>query len=175
MVDSVISATTRQFKILTLLTAQIEAVTPENGYAYDLTGRVFRGRVIFGKDDPIPMVSILEAPRPGIQTPADENKVARLTSWELLIQGWVLDDKVNPLDPVYPLKGSVERQLGRVFAQNPQTGQGLYPEYKLFGTLASMVVGPGVCRPPDAQLSSKAFFWLPVTVQYLEDLSAPFV
>jgi hypothetical protein len=173
---SIITATTRQFAILQALTAQLQAITPANGYAYDLSAAVYRGRAVFGANDPVPMLSILEAPRPGITTPADDVKKVRLTSWELLIQGWAADDKQNPLDPVYPLKGSVERQLGQVLATRSSDGLPMYPgAYMLGGKIASMVVGPGVCRPPDINISAKAFFWLPITVQYQEDLSAPFV
>jgi hypothetical protein len=171
-----ITPTSKQFAIMKALTAQLQAITPMNGYAYDLSQVVFRGRVIFGADDPIPMLSILEAPRPGITTEANDTSFVRLTSWELLVQGWAPDDKQNPLDPVYPLKASVERQLARCLKTRDADGRGQYPaEYMLGGLISSMRLGPGVCRPPDAQVSSKAFFWLPLTVQYKEDLSAPFV
>ena len=51
--------------ILKALCAHIEAqVRISNGFQHDLQGRVFRGRSVFGQDDPLPMVSVLEAPRP---------------------------------------------------------------------------------------------------------------
>jgi hypothetical protein len=54
----------RQLDILRALTAHLEGINPENGYDYDMRGRVFRGRAEFGDDTPLPHLSILEAPRP---------------------------------------------------------------------------------------------------------------
>jgi hypothetical protein len=178
-----ITTLSRQFDILSALTTQLQGITPQNGFAYDLSAAVFRGRTVFGDADPLPCLSILEAPRPGVEVVADTEMVKRKTEWELLIQGWAVDDKWNPLDPVYPLKASVEYQLARAAATDPNSGLPAFPaEFRLgkvvsTGTwrVAAMKIGPGVCRPPDGKLSSRAFFYLPLTIEYMEDLLNPFV
>lgn len=165
----------KQLQILQALTAQIETVTPDNGYDFDLTGKVFRGRALFGKETVPPFVSILESTKPGIGTDADIEKLFRSTAWPLLIQGWASDDKENPLDPAYDLKASVEQRLSRISAADPRGSGPSYPaEYLLGRLIISIRIGPGICRPP-ADATPTAFFFLPVTIEYKEDLANPFV
>jgi hypothetical protein len=177
-----ITAMTRQLDILQALTAQLQGITPANGYNFDMSASVYRGITVFGDDKPPPALSILEAPRPGIEVTATTDLMKRLTSWEILVQGWAEDDKLNPLDPVYALKASVEHRLARVGEAGGGTGAYYYPAEAMLGLnsagkyrIASIQIGPGVCRPPDAKISPRAFFYLPVTLKYNEDLSAPFV
>lgn len=158
--------------VLKALTAHLQSITKANGYDYDLgpdgafpNGKVFRGRTLFGEGDPVPLVSILESPRSDIGSFAGENGSERKENWSLLIQGWVADDVENPTDPAYGLMDAVERQLARLIKTSGHTGDALYPdEYLLGRSVGDIQVLPGVVRPPMEQVSSKAFFYLPVRV-----------
>ena len=52
----------KRLVVLKALCSHLEAqVRTTNGFQHDLQGRVFRGRSVFGQDDPLPMVSVLSA------------------------------------------------------------------------------------------------------------------
>lgn len=145
------------------LTAFLKMITIANGYSQDLYANVFRGRTVFGAEDPIPLISILESPRSDVGSYAGENE--RKENWGLLIQGWTHDDPENPTDPAYELMDEVERHLERISACSPINGQPIFPDdYMLGKTIADIKVHPGVVRPPMEGVSSKAFFYLPVTL-----------
>lgn len=158
--------------VLKRLTTHLQGITPANGYEYDLSpdapfpkGKVFRGRTIFGQDDPVPLVSILESPRSDAGQFAGENGYQRSEGWGLMIQGWAADDVDNPTDPAYGLMEAVEHRLSRIIAQDASSGMAVYPdEYMLGKTISSLTVLPGVVRPPMAEVSAKAFFYLPVRI-----------
>lgn len=152
-------------KALTVL-LESTVLTPVAGIVLPATllGVVFRGRARFGDNDPTTMLSILESPRPGGADYAG-NSEARNESWQLLIQGWCPDDKVNPSDPVYSLLDDVERQLDRIVRSSGGTGFPKYSADYMLGNLVSdFRVSPGVVRPPTENVSSKSFFYLPVQV-----------
>jgi hypothetical protein len=70
--------TSRQLDLLIRLTTHFEGITPTNGYGFDLTGKVFRGRLVFGADDPDPVVSIVEHLSADISVDvAGENRISR--------------------------------------------------------------------------------------------------
>lgn len=149
--------------VLKKLTEHLRGITPANGYDYDLSASVFRGRSLFGEGDPIPMLSILEAPQSDEGVFAGENKSQRSENWSLLIQGWAQDDVANPTDPAYGLMDAVERHLLRLIQVSQINGEPLYPvEYMLGRSVAGVTIPPGVVRPPMEMVSSKAFFYLPV-------------
>lgn len=163
----------KQLTILKLLTVQLELVNPDNGYDFDLRSKVYRGRTVFGAETDAPYASILESPRPIPATDVGDPKLVRQVDWQLLVQGWAIDDKDNPLDSTYGLKASVEQVLSRL-VQVDSNGRPAYPDSYLLGRRAiSLVIGPGVCRPP-SEVASLGFFFLPVTVAYSEDLRLPF-
>lgn len=70
----------------------LEEITPANGYALDLSTSVFRGRNVFGDSDPIPLVSILEAPDPINPLTSPKDSGDQKGNWALLIQGFAVDD-----------------------------------------------------------------------------------
>jgi hypothetical protein len=174
------------------LTAVLKAITPANGYNNDLsdftdlatgdpTQRVFRGRNIFGADDPLPCLSILENPHAEDslrEEPRGGGGIAR-GPWELLIQGFAQDDAQNPSDPAHWLMADVKLALARERAKLKKTampatmgGAG----YDLFGmgtVVEDMKIGGGVVRPPD-DVSAKAFFWLILSLTMAEDTGNPF-
>lgn len=171
----------KQLYILKALTTWLQGITPANGYAdLDLSSSVFRGRTLFGKDDPVPMLSILEAPKPDIGLAAGENKLKRSEDWLLLLQGWAEDDKVNPTDPVYALKAAAEKRLSDIVLTKPNTGEAMFPVIYMLNidgarVIGDLAIGPGVVRPPDAQVSAKAYFFTPLRVKLLMDVSDPYV
>lgn len=164
-----------RLRVLKALTAQLLKITPANGYDFDMTGKVHRGRILFGSEslDAVPFLSILEAPKPAFGIAAAEQKVKRSEAWLLFVQGWAQDDKANPTDPAYALMAAVEECLGEVTSE--VNGQAQVPaSYLLGGLIGSMTYGPGLCHPPQADLSSKAFFYLPVEVGLVYDVRKPY-
>lgn len=152
-----------RLEVLKRLTALLQGITKANGYSHDLALNVFRGRAVFGATDPIPLVSILESPRSDVGSYAGENE--RKDGWGLLIQGWTYDDAEHPTDPAYELMDDVEVHLERISACSPVNGVELFPDDYLLGrTIADIRVSPGVVRPPLEGVSSKAFFYLPITL-----------
>ena len=49
---------------------RLKEISTANGYHTELNEQVYRGRVIFGENDPLPLASILEVPIPLDQTPS---------------------------------------------------------------------------------------------------------
>jgi len=151
--------------VLQRLTSHLKGITPANGYDVDLSASVFRGRTVFGADDPVPLISILESPRSDSGLYAGSGNDARVENWSLMIQGWTTDDIENPTDPVYGLLADVEHRLSRLGEISQINGCPVYPdEYLLGRTIGGITLRPPVVRPPVENVSSKAFFYLPVQV-----------
>lgn len=156
------------------LTALFETIeyTDFDSTEFDMAGRVYRGRTIFGSESLVPMISILEAPIPNDSTPSPRGGTASQQNWELVVQGFVRDDRQNPTDPAHMLMAEVKRILAleRKKQNWDKPEQGIL---QLGRTIDDIVIGSGVVRPSD-ELSSKAFFWLVLTVKMVEDLSDPY-
>lgn len=168
-------ADSKRLAVLKRLTAHLQGITPENGYEYDLSAAVFRGKSVFGADMPLPCLSVLEHPKPDTGIFAGQGKRAFTEEWVLMLQGWVEDDEENPTDPAYGLEAAVRKRLYDIMAQT-NGGQPKYPDVYMLGKLISdIAIGPPVVRPPDNQVSSKAFFFLPLRVSLQTDVSQPYV
>lgn len=152
----------------------------------DFTNAVFRGRDGFGENDPLPMMSILEPPLPIEQLVSSETNAGSTGQWDLMIQGFVEDDKTHPTDPAHWLMADVKAVLAkekiRVQPGNRQPdpfGQGksaVFEGKNIGNCVISIVsIGPGVVRPPEIGVSNKAFFWLTLTLKISEDINLPFV
>jgi hypothetical protein len=177
-------ADSRKLSVMKALTTHFEAINPTNDdpalapatpYAIDLRGKVSRGRLTFGPDELVdgPILSILEATK-AIEPVSVAEGLVRKSSWQLLIQGFVQDEKENPTDPAYDLLALVEMRLARV-VQRDKNGDGAYPdEYRLDGLIDSLAIGDGIVRPSDPQVSPTAFFYLPVVVVLATDLRNPY-
>ena len=165
---------TKQLVILQRLATLIEGITPDNGYDYDLTGRVFRGKTIFGASEVPPFVSILESLRPDPQpmTAGSENMI-RLEDWELLIQGWAVNDPANPTDSLYNLKGALEKRLARMVLTTAAGSPAFPDDYRLGRIIASARIGPGVVRAATPQAGGIEALYLPVVICYKADVSDP--
>ena len=167
--------TDRPFRLRVLdgLTDCLAAIAAEEGvYTYTLANAVFRGRNLFGDDDPETMVSILEPPIGEDQLTAGEDGTSSTGAWVLHVQGFVKDDHDNPTDPAHFLMADCKRALilqrQRVYEKG--AGQNILG---MEGRVTDIKVGSGVVRPPD-EVSDKAYFWLPITLGLVEDLDDPF-
>lgn len=149
-------------------------ITVDKGRPFDLTGRVFRGRVRYGHNEPIPMVSLMQAPNIDIENENVGKGRQRAASKTFLIQGWVADDFDNPTDPAHELMAEVKFALGTILDMDgpnfmlqaySSTGNGL---------LSDLNISTGLVRPPEAAISDKAYFWLPILVTVVEDLTDPY-
>lgn len=157
-----------RLRILKALTRVIEQVAPANGYHHDLTAKVFRGRIRYDQDDPIPMISILEAPIPEDSPPQSGQNTAAYGNWELLIQGFVDDDRINPSDPAHNLMADVKSAI--VKERNREYGNDLLG---MGNRVKSMSIGQGSVRPSDDP-TAEAFFWFKLTLSVVEDLESPY-
>lgn len=158
-----------RLRVLKALTRALEEITEDNGYRFDLAGKVFRGRDIFGDSDPLPMVSILEAIEEQKQLPAPQTGTTSTGPWELLVQGFVDDDFAHPTDPAHALMADVKRRL---IAERTK-GRG-YDVLGMGGKVTDLKISHGVVRPPD-EVSGKAYFWLRLTLEVVENLLDPYV
>lgn len=154
-----------KLQVLQALTTHLEGISGADWGDFDMDGNVFRGRTRFGDDAPATFLSILEAPRADAGRDAGENKASKSTDWLLLLQGWTVDDPVNPTDPIYYLQAQVEKRLEMIVKVKPHNGSPVYPDVYMLGNLvASFSFGPSVVRPPTEGLSSKAFLYMPLKV-----------
>lgn len=157
-----------RLKVLKALTAVLEEITLANGYNHNLSGKVFRGREIFGEDDPLPMVSILEAIEQSEDIAPPESSPNFKGPWELQIQGFVEDDRQNPTDPAHHLMADVKKRLAMERVKERQ-----YNIFGLEGKVFELRISPGVVRPPD-DVSAKAYFWLRISIEMVENLMDPY-
>lgn len=172
----------RQLDILKRLTTHLQGITFDNGYDFDMASSVFRGRIVYGDDDPVPMISIVEHLSADITVDiAGENKVERSETWVLLIQGWLNHKPDNPTDDAYQLKAAVEKRLGECIKMDPRTGNPAFPDSYFLGLrkgiITGLTIGPGivsVALPPQVA-SAKAFFYLPLGIGLAMDVSDPFL
>lgn len=157
-----------RLRILKALTAALEEIDGTDGYTYNLSGKVFRGRDTFGNSDPIPMISILEAIEEKAQVPAPQSAGVSSGPWELLIQGFVEDDMMHPSDPAHNLMAEVKRRLIQERIRERQ-----YNILGMNGKITDLRISHGVVRPPD-EVSAKAYFWLRLTLVVVENLQDPY-
>ena len=161
-----------RLQVLKNMTAMLEEITVANGYVNEMVGRVFRGRGVYGDETPLPALSILEAPIPLDQLPSAKDNTAQTGPWELVVQGWVKDDRANPTDPAHVLLADVKKR----FALERRKADWDKPEDGIFGlgrSVTSMYIGAGVVRPPE-EISAKAYFWLTITLDIAEDMAEPY-
>lgn len=156
----------KRLAIIMALQEHLAGIAKADGYNYDLFDKVLRGRVILGTDvtDLAPVLSIVEAPRPDLAVYTGEWSDIRKDHWTLLIQGIVKDDfTANTTDDAYYMAQDVERRLQRLIAVKPGTGAPMFPDEHLLGDkITSVEIAPPVVRPPEAGVSTNAFFYIPV-------------
>jgi hypothetical protein len=158
---------TKQFIILKRLTVLLEGVTTVNGYDFDLTGKVFRGKLVFGAQEATPFVSIVEFPRPDTAPiEGGAERVRRLEEWELQVQGWTKTVQANPTDELYGLKGAIEHRLARIM--DPDSS-----DYRLGRIIDRARIGPGVVRAATPQTAGTEALYLPLIIHYTYNVADP--
>jgi hypothetical protein len=161
-----------RLRILDNLTAALRAVNPTAGYHHDLAEAVFRGRSMYGEGDPVPMVSILESPNNDDSLLPSSGGASSVVRWNLLVQGFVDDDRHHPSDPAHFLMADVKRALQ---AERKRGGGPRPPDILSMGPrITELLISPGVVRPADEHVSDKANFWLPVTIVFAENMDDPY-
>lgn len=182
-----------RLRVMKVLTEIIESVQPSDSnsattaseglpqYRNNLAGAVFRGRNMFGTNDPVPMVAILETPIALDQIEPPEEAPKSTGLWDISIQGFCQDDKRNPTDPAYVLAADVIMALAYAKTQPARDRARTGKASPLLGILApngnpailDLRIGSPVCRPPD-DISGKSYFWLQITLELAEDLENPY-
>ena len=162
------------------LTTHLEAIAFTSTFAgtgdVNLAGKVYRGRTVFGDEVQPPFLAILEQPRQLLPETAGDGKLARKDQWQLLIQGFAVDYKLNPTDPAYELLAHVEMRLARIVAQKTNGGGAAYPaEFRLGNIVESTRFQNPIVRPPDNDVSDTAYFYMPVTFEIVTDMISPFI
>lgn len=169
-----------RLRVIKALTAAIAQIEPDSNtiYNFDLTqpGRVIFGRNTIGDTEPLPMVAILETPIPLDQVPSPEEQAGSSGLWDISIQGFVKDDKTQPTAEAYLLAADVIVRLAlekkNVALTRERTGKpGLILGEK---NVTDIFIGSPVHRPADEQ-SSKAYFWLNITLKVAENLDDPYL
>jgi hypothetical protein len=158
----------KRLRIIIALQELLSQISIADGDAFDMVGKVYRNRILIGADinTKPPALAIIEAPRPDFAVFAGEENEARKDNWTLLIQGIVADDRTaTTADDAYFLCQDVERRLHRMQATKPGSGSPAFPDvYMLDDMITSIEIAPPVIRPPEAVVSSNAFFYLPIRV-----------
>lgn len=172
-------ATQRPFRlqVLDAMSQVLQRITKNNGYTYDLSESVFRGRLVFGDDDPVPMVVINEAPLPEGPTPAKPASGVWEGGWDLMIQGWVDDDKKHPTDPAHFLMADVRKALAieRREQMQRRPGQGVINNlFGMGGRVLDFQIGASVVRPAEERVNELANFLLSVTLHIAEQMDDPY-
>jgi hypothetical protein len=164
-----------RLRILQAVSELLASISPANGYVSDLSaaGQVVRGRLLLGAREVLPMVSLIEPPL-GIEPEhgAIDNQFWH-GDWDILVQGWVADDKENPTDPAYVLAADVRKALVLEKLKPPPAASRTSNILGLNGAVVDFRLGALVVRPPD-EISAKACFYLLVTLNIAEDMTAPF-
>lgn len=168
-----------RLRVLKALCDQLKTIKPANGYTNDLSDytddagrpaeRVSRGRTVFGDNDPLPMLAILEEARPSETSNGSSNAPVAMNQFRLLIQGFVPDDRAHPLDPAYHLSAEVTKALVAAKKGGNILGLG-----GVAPCVTAMSIGQPVHRPGDDDVSAVAYFLVPVTLTLAENLETPF-
>lgn len=162
-----------RLRVLQALTSTLQSITPANGYDHDLSACVFRGRLIYGDNDPVPLISILEAPLPDDPVITPPSGTTWSGQWRLMIQGWVDDDKDNPTDPAHYLLADVKKALANARKQMIRPGKG-NNLLGMQGRVTNLLIGACVVRPAEEQVNELASFLLSVTLEIAENMADPY-
>lgn len=177
-----------KLKLLKALSAHLEGInptetllSPDTGeqvpYGYDLRGKVFRGRTVFGDEVKVPFLAILEAPRQIDPNGGGEAALVQNEGWTILIQGFATDDAKHPSDPAYTLLAYVQERLSRITQEQPSGGRGgAFPlSWRLGGLATEVRYQIPIVRPGKDDVSDTAYFYMPISLGVITDLTKPFV
>lgn len=159
-----------RLRVLKALTARIEAISEADGFNHTLAGKVFRGRLMFGDSDPLPLVAINEAPLPDEPIKSPRGDASWVGPWNLYIQGWIDDDKDNPTDPAHLLMADVRKAI----AMERRRGLRKNEILGMDGRVLDIRFGGCSVRPAEEFVSAYANFMLAVTLEIVENLDDPY-
>jgi hypothetical protein len=162
--------------ILKKITAHLQGMDYYRGNVkVAMTENIYRGRIQFGDETPMPAINIIDAPKPDVAIVAAEEGIVMKEGWLLLVQGWEKSRSINfPADDAYQLMAYTTQWLSRIVASDRE-GNPAYPDvFMLGGSIEGMSLGPGVARPPQEGVSAESFFYLPVNVTLVTDVRNPF-
>jgi hypothetical protein len=118
-------------------------------------------------------ISVLEAPRAVIGSPADLEGSQRAEDWTLNVQGWPPEDRTNPSDPAYVMAAAVRQRLGRLIAADKSTGEPVYTADFLFGNMVNNIAfGATIVSPPTEGVSEYAFWYVPMVISLVQQTRA---
>ena len=177
----------KKLAILRAITTQLEGIVPAwvdlpaemDGEVcpFDLSKSVYRGRLEFGDEVKGPFLAVLEAPRQLDPFGAGTGNLVQDEDWTILIQGFATEDKKHPLDPAYELLAWTQMRLARI-THEPRDGSrgGLYSqEWRLGGLVTKVRYQIPIVRPGKDVVSDTAYFYMPISVGAVTDLTMPFV
>lgn len=171
----------RIMRALTTLLEGSEGFRSEtDAQGLDMTGKVFRGMAVFSDKEiedlgVTEFLSILEAPRPVTGEFGGTEQILRNDkTWQLLVQGFIKDNKKHPSDPGYWLKAAVVARLARIVARD-DTGDPVFEsDYMLGKLVVNCTIGQAVVRPPPQGITRYAMFYCPLTFQLVTDVLHPY-
>lgn len=177
----------KKLAILKALTTHLEGITPAwvdlppemagQSCPFDMSKSVFRGRMEFGDEVDLPFIALLESPRQLDPNGGGTGRLLQDEDWTLLIQGFAKDDKKNPLDPAYEMLAWTQMRMARITAEKTNGARGgRYPnEWRLGGLVAEIRYQIPIVRAGKDNVSDAAYFYMPVAVGNVTDLTMPFV
>ena len=177
----------KKLLIMKKLTEHLEGIVPtwadlppemvDTPCPYDLSKSIYRGRVVFGEEVKPPFIAILEAPRQINPNGGGEARLLQDEDWTLLIQGFGKEDRVHPTDPAYNLLSWVQKRMSMVSEENKNGARGgVYPEVWRFGnTIGEVRYQIPIVRPGQDDVSAAAYFYMPISVGIVTDLTNPFI
>lgn len=155
----------KRLAVMLALQKLLEQISEDDGDCFTMAGKVLIGRVLYGADTIMqaPLLSVIEAPRPDFAIFGGNGNEARVDKWTLLIQGLMEDDKTpDTADHPYYFAQDVEKRMKRITSLK-RSGSPEYPDlHMLGGMISSVELAPPVIRPPEAQVSGNAFFYIPI-------------
>lgn len=168
-----------RLRVMKAVTQQLQIITPANGYQNDMSDfvddvgrpatRVFRGRLTFGENDPLPMLVVVEDPKDNETSNGGTNSGSAMNHFRILVQGFVQDDPIHGLDPAYVLSAEVIKALVKAKVRGNILGLG-----PAAPCVTAMSIGQPRHRTPPGSDSDVTHFVVPVTLTLAENLEAPF-
>lgn len=157
----------KKLQALKALTTLLEGITPVNQYDFSLSGKVFRGRGIFGDEQVTPFISILENPEPDrVPEVSGQDRNVRSEMWQLQVQGWTEVDAKNPTDILYNLMAAVENRLNLLLTSGQEY-------YRLNGLISDARIGPGAVYATTPAFAGRECFALPLQLRITVSLADP--
>ena len=150
---------------------------------YDLTDAVWRARGRVGgrgSHEPLPAVSLIQAPEVEPETIEVGRGAVRMRQVLYFIQGWtdIGDDFDNQTDSAHNLMAAVKKSLAPIMTPPTKSNEFYHlRNYNPNGNdlIESLELGIGLVRPPDDEVSpTAAYFWLPIRLGLVESPADPY-